>query len=216
MLKANKVENAREQKLEKLCQGAKMGFAKINIRDTATQLVLRTFNPARKLQQDVVTNISQQMLDGEIKSRSNPLLIAVDEGDVIQTCLKDTHDTDQVTSPLENAVFRSQDTALFVLAGYHRISAVNEVINTIEERIKSCHQELDDLEDESARDDEDWNGSTHDEGESKDSGFPELQKKPRKVLLEHIECLGALQRDIEVWPVVFYNLRQSWLPEREN
>lgn len=182
-----------------MCQAAILGIATIRISDAGDQLVLRKFNPTREIQHDLVRKISKALEKGENRASSNPLVIAIDQNNIDTSVLADSYDIVRKSPALTAASITNPKTPLFVLAGFHRVSAARSAIKSLGDRLEKLKVSLEKIKSPHA----------HGRNEGGDDPSQAHQASLTSTIMSEIETLESLLEAAQVWPVWFYDFGWS-------
>jgi hypothetical protein len=189
-----KREQERQAHLAELCQDTILGIGTVNIREKRTRIMLRTFNPTRTVQKDIVRNISKNLEAGHNRAAANPLVIAVDPAAIDSASLETSYDTFQQTPTLSPARFHDPQAKLEVLSGFHRVSAAREAMESLQDRMDDIKKQIKSVDD-----------CPEESGNGTDSNLTDEQRACIASMESEFETLKGLQRSAQVWPVWFYD-----------
>jgi len=194
---AVRVEQEASKEFRGLCQHAFLGRAKLKITLTRNKLMMRTYNPGRQVEQELVRYMVGMMSSGDCRSDSNPLTIAVDGGLIDQRTL--TKEAGELT---EVRFLGTGSVTLELLAGMHRVLAAREASKALRGRLEKLEKQLGDEADGEAGDEE------YVEGE--DRPPRDRQQEERTAAVERqLEGLKGMIESVETWPIQFYDIGGS-------
>lgn len=176
-----------------MAEKAFLGTALLDIsgQNEKTRLIFGTFNPGRQEHKSVLDEMVKMLLQGECHSADNPLVMAVRGNDIVACSLT----KEAQPGSLKTAQFLQHGgraAPLEVLAGMHRIKAVQRASKVLNDRLSKLEADLDEAGQDRSEDEE---------------GLPRGQDE---------EFVAAIQGNIEVteqviglfktWPVRFYDI----------
>jgi len=188
-----------------LCLPAYLGQGKLNILlKGLISIKLKTFNPARGTDEELVRYMTAMMTSGDCRSEANPLIIAVDPKLVIaETLTKDPADVGAVQ------FVPGKQVALELLAGMHRVVAARRASQHLRELCQKLLKQLGrgGQEGQEGVGDKPNGEGEVDELEEETQTSQERQHQERVAALERqVEKLKEMIEAVETWPVKFYDI----------
>jgi hypothetical protein len=197
-IRTQKKEELRKNELLEAAVNAVIGIGSVNIVKLGTQLVLKKFNPTRELKRDVINSISKDLTDGSCRASLSPLVAAIDPACIDTRTLVNVYNTTEPTPSLSDAGFLGSQPEIFILAGFHRVTAVRETMCRQMKKLEGLRKELKDIQEEIK---EDKMGDDYDGKNSEAKNNPAVD-----ALIQEIRVTEKILQGMQVWPIWFYNL----------
>lgn len=180
--------------LLEVVQEAILGIATVSVKDLRQQFVLKKFNPTRKVQEDLIKKISKSIENGQIRASSHPLVVAIEKDDINVEALGGSYDPVTRTPPLQIADITNPEASLFVLAGFHRLSATWKAMRSLETRLKKVQEFIQEME-----------APPEESDEIEDRPTEGNNASLRRPLEEEINGIVETLNLAQIWPVWFYD-----------
>jgi hypothetical protein len=197
-IQRSKQEQDREIQLIESTQEAILGIGMVDIQALRPRIVLRKYNPARSIQEELIGQISKGLEGGDNRAGSNPLGIAIDRTAIDFSTLDDFYDTYRQTPPLVATTFRDSEAKLYVLSGLHRICAARKAIVSLQNKIDKRNKDLDRVD-----------NPQHDTQDEADDAVTDIKNTYSRTIKEEIKTLEELKKSAQLWPVWFYDFGKS-------
>lgn len=182
------------------CEQAVIGFGTIKLGQVKEQLVLQKFNPTRELQKEVVKKMIKSMEVGDCQNSSNPLFAAVDPNLINQGALVESYDPGQPIIEPPRAEFLNPKAKIYILAGYHRVTASLQTAALLANSLNKIKEQLDKIQGDDEYDAEEEDG---------------VSKYSLALTLKgEIKVVNQLIANVQAWPVCFYDLGKPPFPQQ--
>lgn len=127
--------------------------------------------------------------------------MAIDRDRIDVEALEESYDTLQHIPVLPAANVTDPNAGLYLLGGYHRVSAAKKAMRALEDRLEKLERGLEKLKKPRT------GGSDED-----DDDITEPDQASIRTVKEEIQVVEELLEAARVWPVWFYDFRSSLPP----
>ena len=196
-----KAEKDAREEFQTHCQSAYLGIAKfrITLHRYAT-FKMKTFNPGREVQKDLVKYMAGMMKSGDCSSDVNPLIVAVD------AALIDLESLTKNPAQLGTVQFQTTDVVPFeLLAGMHRVLAALEASKVLREQLRKLNSQLDT---------EVPHGDDSGEEPNVDEEDKPTRTQRQQAMIDaverQLEGVKEIIEMVELWPIHFYDIGASF------